>query len=861
MASNNITTEPLKDDDTEESSAQANSSKSNGPTIFIHILSPSTDVPQKLSFPAVPATTTVGELKTKIRDAVPTRPSLERQRLIHRGKVLSRESDNMVDVFGQTAVEDPVSQSLHLVLRPETSSQSSSEAMQRPNPTTSTNPNDVQPPQPPREGNSPHGPGVIGQGNNLRFNEGTNSNNSNPPNIPNPPVLPQSALPPQFQNMINSQIQNHLNNHFAHLHQHPGPHGPTNLPIRNDQAPRPSTDFANGLPPIPQFHDIVGQNQRARAASGMHGVASTPNQNSDNSNNVGPSERPSRGVSPGSNQVGQEGNQVLPGISNSYTREYQGPHGQRFQVTVHENTRVFSSPGGITGSGAPPGPNGSYNNIAQATTPNPIGISPSSQAANSSSHRDGHGADPDLLAFVEERRNHLTQLGNLQQEFERLETAARNGNPPNSDQIAEARQRLDHMMHHQDYLANRIVQNPPNAHPRGDGDILNRRTPRGSSNTTTPQNSSGQSLQPSILRSNHLPSLDPSTNASTTVYLLSSPTGPYGILTSPSGTYTTSNSIQSLNLNTNLNQGDGHARRQVQLQNGVRAENRQGGQAPPNLDAFLANPPQVQQAPRQRQDNQLRDHLRILFPLGFGGTLWLVVRLLGFIFFFGGGAGYWRSIIVPIIAGVIYGMQIGVFGGLQEALLAPLRRHLDGLMPLDQPRAEENRPQGAAGDAGGSGATGGQEPDPTDLASRLARRREETNRASLTEAVRRRLRNAERALVIFVASLVPGVGERHIAARDAAAAVQRQREEERARLEQESDQAAGGEGNTETAQVTNDSGNGGIEGQPDQNPATGASAGPSQAEQRHTTAPFSSEGGASTAPPQQQEQPQQGVAI
>jgi hypothetical protein len=73
-------------------------------TIFLHILSPSPEVPDKLTFPAIPVTTTVGELKKKIQDAIATKPTPGRQRLIYRGKALVRTTDTMKDVFGQEAV-------------------------------------------------------------------------------------------------------------------------------------------------------------------------------------------------------------------------------------------------------------------------------------------------------------------------------------------------------------------------------------------------------------------------------------------------------------------------------------------------------------------------------------------------------------------------------------------------------------------------------------------------------------------------------------------------------------------------------------------------------------------------------------
>ena len=79
-------------------------SVSSPQTILLHVLSPSSEVPNKLTFPLVPASTTIGELKIKIRDEVTTSPAPERQRLIYRGKALTQDSITLKEVFGQEAV-------------------------------------------------------------------------------------------------------------------------------------------------------------------------------------------------------------------------------------------------------------------------------------------------------------------------------------------------------------------------------------------------------------------------------------------------------------------------------------------------------------------------------------------------------------------------------------------------------------------------------------------------------------------------------------------------------------------------------------------------------------------------------------
>jgi len=70
----------------------------------LSIISPSVSVPSPLTFPQLLATTTVKELKARIRDVLPSKPIDEHQRLIHRGRLLGREMETMEDVFGKDTV-------------------------------------------------------------------------------------------------------------------------------------------------------------------------------------------------------------------------------------------------------------------------------------------------------------------------------------------------------------------------------------------------------------------------------------------------------------------------------------------------------------------------------------------------------------------------------------------------------------------------------------------------------------------------------------------------------------------------------------------------------------------------------------
>ncbi len=70
----------------------------------LQVVSPSVGISSPLRFPGLLATTTVKELKAKIRDVLPSKPLDENQRLIHRGRMLGSGAETMLDIFGQEAV-------------------------------------------------------------------------------------------------------------------------------------------------------------------------------------------------------------------------------------------------------------------------------------------------------------------------------------------------------------------------------------------------------------------------------------------------------------------------------------------------------------------------------------------------------------------------------------------------------------------------------------------------------------------------------------------------------------------------------------------------------------------------------------
>lgn len=153
--------------------------------------------------------------------------------------------------------------------------------------------------------------------------------------------------------------------------------------------------------------------------------------------------------------------------------------------------------------------------------------------------------------------------------------------------------------------------------------------------------------------------------------------------------------------------------------------------------------------------HQLEDRVRqviLNYNGGFLRRLWLLVRLW-LLSYLVSGAGTWTRLLF-ITLGTIYTIfdEIRILRRITQLIVEPVQRHLEGLV-MDGPRQTEgNRDQ----------------PGPD-------------GRNAFLMTVQDYLRRAERSLVLLVASLIPGVGERQIAARIAAEAAARARQEEQGR--------------------------------------------------------------------------------
>ena len=217
----------------------------------------------------------------------------------------------------------------------------------------------------------------------------------------------------------------------------------------------------------------------------------------------------------------------------------------------------------------------------------------------------------------------------------------------------------------------------------------------------------------------------------------------------------------------------------------------------------------------QPPNNEAADLIRII--MNIGGHIWFIVRLLGFIWLVTHGSSWFRTFAFGICAAVVFLAQTGALARPMHAAFDPVRRHLEDLLNED-PVLDPQGPVGRGTQAQRESAVGSPDapmPTPEELSQRLLRQRRERDMGW----ARRHFRRWERSLVLFAASLVPGVGELHVAAREAAQArlreeAERQIEERRRREEEQREGAGEGavgnaeggnnEGATEPAQEPRD---------------------------------------------------------
>ncbi|MCJ1427815.1 hypothetical protein MMC29_005721 [Sticta canariensis] len=732
------------------SSAQASSKSpiSKPRTILLHVLSPSVEVPNKLTFADVPISTTVGELKTKICDAVPTRPSPDRQRLIYGGKALVQETALLKDIFSPEQIDQSDAISLHLVLPPVGPAQGPRSSI------PSVVPNAVasEDSQRPSRWSSEIRPNRQPTANIAAVPEASTGNLPQPQAAAPHAHLQHGQFPP-LPAQLPPHLQQAMRSHFEALNQQLGVQNTTN---GNPLLPMALQNHLNNHPAHlptftpPNFHQIVAQQQQARAAAGQRGLGHVDRNQGVQTGTAGPP--------PGHGGTSTPVNFSAPGLptNSRVVQENHGPNGEHWRMVIESTQTVTHPPhshrGLLESNGQRPSDSLiNHNNhspasmLGRGNSPQPLG----SQGTST-------GGQPNSSSISEQ-----SQQSQLEQSLSSIESALAGGTAPGEPIFESARTLLQRMSNQQDFPINTTI-------------TLRSRL----DNLSTQADHLRASLNSILMRviSEQNPAQRPPPTASPSpIYLLSSPSGPHALLVSPSGMYTTPWQFPGLAV-----PSPNPVLHQATIPTPTQPANptREAGVQQPAI-----NPPQAapepQQQQREQQANQVGDLIRIILPLG--GHVWLLVRLFGFVYFFTAGGGHRRAILLGLCAFIVFIAQTGLFRPLLQSTWEPFRRHIENLLPLannDRRLLPDAAVAGNNANLEGQGAQrGNRVPTPQQAAQRLLREREQRDGSIM----RQYLRRAERAVALFVASLVPGVGERHIAARDAAEAAIREQERERER--------------------------------------------------------------------------------
>ena len=820
--------------DTDGAVPETSVSADREPMLTLKLLSPSAEIPSPLILTDVPAALTVGELRLRIRDSVPSHPAPERQRLIHLGRMLGDQTEQLVRVFGLPVVgyshgssaenadrvyqlESSSTQVLHLVMsplparspnmvrassHPERDIRVPSERPSSVSARAMLNPQQAPPMAPHIRPDATHFPLMV-----------------------QPEQLPP-FLHPSMAELIQQPIPPGTHPHHVALH---APHiaGQRRIPSHSHNivtsggavpAPRTRDDY--------EFQRNVAHQQRARVSAIRYGTGTLP----------GEGHRPlAAGTGSATSSAGREQTNSGSGRnhpdfqppltgSQSVHPDNIDPRLHTWQITVTEGAvaiPTLPNGQGVGGSltGGLPGFAGADTSPLPPDLPLPPPIQPQ-EPSPLLSFRFGGEEHPATAAPAAARDAFEVELGLVPGQ-------------PYPAQYASP-------------WARQAVRPSEPSHRRERGPIPSttaaaatrprrvRQRPNAVYSTAPPRPSAFRRTGPSSQTREHL-SAAYRQPEDTTLYLLLSPEGPRGLLIAPSGQYRAdlANAVYMPHMGVDSthrhpNPGanpfllpfdmpveeryrPGTSRVRLSARTGrpgateptnamlpQQSQPQRPAQAPAQVQV---QQPAQQQRPQEDNAGRMHEILRIVLPVG--GHLWLFIRLLGFVYFFTGGSGWRRSIVVILSALVIFAAQAGFLDGVRDAVWGPVRRHLEAVLPLADARPAVNRRAGAHGigqavpnnndnnnnnnnaDAVNNPHNGpaaapprvDQDPDPAAIAARLIRQQQQQQqqqqqaealqgRGWLTE----RLRSFERSVLIFLASLVPGVGERHIAARDAAEA-------------------------------------------------------------------------------------------
>ncbi|KAI9705207.1 MAG: hypothetical protein M1820_005354 [Bogoriella megaspora] len=791
-------------------------------TITIKILSPSPEIRNGIVLSPLSTSTTVGQVKQQLRERISSRPPNERQRLIYRGRVMMDESQTLLNVFGEDAVKQQREHTLHLVI-PDTAAPANStlpNAVPRPNP---FRPQDAErraasvPPGPTMFNNNPprmmagpganpqtapfnphqlhqmhqqqiqraqqfaaglmrnHGQGLaqgqngMGQGvmpGQQGIPDANVTSNQASAQSDNPQIRqssPAHGLPPQ--NSGTHTPPNHLGQRWTVT-----VNATTAFPQQAGQIPFPPPGIP--MPMQTPFGHMPGQNVQHGQVPVPMGLPFPP---------VMQGMQPPNNAHPQNLQNLQQNLQnpdILANFEDTLRRAQELQEDAGSGATNREETlNILSTLHNAIGQLRPPGAPGVPRAMAEATR--------SQNLHNRQSRSTGN-----LAAAFNSHPNNLGQaLAGRATEGSTQHPGQGTTNAPHNHGRA-----VNSATQHNPQIPHTIesTSNSPTVYllssPAGPQALLVSQTgmyttPGGflhPTNTTLqqPRNLSAGVFAPAQVPLNQLNYLQPVVHHPHTyqnvggVPPINAPGHP-----APTSQVSSAARIQQQQhapmaiVGNNQNQGQ-PPQPAPQRQHNAGVNMQPGAERIPELAArvaaerFARNPDPNAQAEGQRPN--------ALGNLGDLAThLWVIVRILGFLWLFFGGSdhGFVRPIMIGLFFFLAYAAQqqgpVRRFG-------ERVREHVEGLLRPEgqlepgaraRPRqqgngnGQPNQPDTNQGEVPANvGARGQPMPDPAVAANRLLRTHAESRRTWLGT----QLRGVERAIALFLASLWPGVGERHV---------------------------------------------------------------------------------------------------
>jgi hypothetical protein len=260
-------------------------------------------------------------------------------------------------------------------------------------------------------------------------------------------------------------------------------------------------------------------------------------------------------------------------------------------------------------------------------------------------------------------------------------------------------------------------------------------------------------------------------SATTTAWLLSTPVGPHALVFAPGHGYFSSAPAPTTAQLTTSNRSASHRSARHHGHSTSDHGRHTPGQPrnPPLLPAANdANgaPAQAVARPGEQQQRQANNNENDVFHFILQRG-WLFVRLYIFIFVLS-GPETWRRWFLLAVAVIV--CLLPRENPLRD-LTNRVRAHIDGLIPIvaapeprQQGQAAQNRGPAAVNEEQAAGLAA-QQPSPEQAAARIIQQNLERQNHGI---VRDTIFRVERAMALFLASLVPGVGERHVRAREEA---------------------------------------------------------------------------------------------